>query len=61
MIWKVLVCSFWWVAPVSTKELTQQMTLNFSTQEEIGANNLRQTLSHIKRFYTFMIGYCVQY
>jgi hypothetical protein len=45
MIWTVLVCSFWQVAQVATKELTQQMILNFLHRREWGANNLGQTLS----------------
>jgi hypothetical protein len=44
MIWMVLVCSLWWVAPEVTKELPQQMILNFSTQKGMGAKNLGQTL-----------------
>ena len=59
MIWTVPVCSFWQVPPGATTELNMQMILNFSAQEGMGANNLGQSLSYIKRFYTFMIGYCV--
>ena len=35
-MWTVLLCSFWRVAPEATKEVTQQMILNYSTQEGMG-------------------------
>jgi hypothetical protein len=55
------ICTFWQGAPVTTMGLNQQRILNFSAEEGMEANNLGQTLPYIKRFYTFVIGYCIQY
>ena len=45
MIWMVLVYSFWRLAPETTKRLTQQMILNFSTQKGMEANNLEADIN----------------